>query len=152
MDDATAAIKAGVYSAHDKKNIFTTDPHPFIAEVCALSAASFLLKGRRPARLDMYQLLLRGFIQSPEEWSALYCLNERTLRNICEEDSNLSPKQFLCLYHALNYILASDCLVRSMSGHAKTREMLLNRLDFCDQCAEFVVRNGETTYGPLYLA
>ena len=108
MDDATAAIKAGVYSAHDKKNIFTTNPHPFIAEVCALSTASFLLKGRRPTRLDMYQLLLRGFIQTPEEWSALYCLNERTLRNICEEDSNLSPKQFLNLYNTLNSILVSD--------------------------------------------
>jgi len=152
MDDATAAIKAGVYSAHDKKNIFTTNPHPFIAEVCALSAASFLLKSRRPARFDMYQLLLRGFIQTPEEWSANYCLNERTLRLICEDDSNLSPKQFLCLYHALNFILASDCLVRSMEGYATTRETLLNRLEFCDQCAEYVVRNSETIYGPQYLA
>jgi Response regulator receiver domain. len=151
MDDATAAIKAGVYSAHDKKSIFTTNPHPFIAEVCALSAASFLLKGRRPARFDMYQLLLRGFVQTPEEWSANYCLNERTLRMICEDDSNLSPKQFLYLYHVLNFILVSDCLVRSMDGYEKTRGTLLNRLEFYNQCAEYVIRNHETVYGPHYL-
>jgi hypothetical protein len=100
----------------------------------------------------MYQLLLRGFIQTPEEWSALYCLNERTLRNICEEDSNLSPKQFLNLYHTLNSILVSDCLVQSMDGHEKTRETLLNRFEFYDQCADYVVRNSETIYGPLFLA
>jgi hypothetical protein len=151
MDDATAAIKAGVYSAHDKKNIFTTNPHPFIAEVCALSTVSFLLKGKRPARLDMYHLLLRGFVQTPEEWSAQYCLNERTLRNICEGDSTLSPKQFLSLYHTLNSILVSDCLVRSMDGHEKTRETLINRFDFYDQCADYVVRNSGTIYGPLFL-
>jgi len=96
MDDATAAIKAGVYSAHDKKNIFTTNPHPFIAEVCALSTASFLLKGRRPTRLTCINFCCAVLFR-PREWSALYCLNERTLRNICEEDSNLSPKQFLNL-------------------------------------------------------
>lgn len=151
MDDATAAIKAGVYSAHDKKNIFTKNPHPFIAEVCALSAASFLFRARIPSRFDMYQLLLRSFIQGTDIWSSHYCLNERTLRYICEEDSNLSPKQFLYLYNVLNYILVTDCLVQSMDGYAATREVLCSRLEFCNQCAEYVLRNLETVYEPLFL-
>ena len=39
-----------------------------------------------------------------------------------------------------------------MDGHEKTRETLFNRFEFYDQCADYVVRNSETIYGPLFLA
>jgi AraC-like DNA-binding protein len=151
MDDATAAIKAGVFSAHDKKSIFAFDPHPFISEVCALSAASFLLKARKPPRFDLYQLLLREFIPTPDDWSTRYCMNERTLRNICEEDSHLTPKQFLSFFHALNSLLISDCIVDSMKGSAAVRQALVDQRGFYDQCLDYVLRNIDPVYGPLFL-
>ncbi len=39
-----------------------------------------------------------------------------------------------------------------MDGYETTRETFFNRLEFYDQCAEYVVRNNETIYGPQYLA
>ena len=151
MDDATAAIKAGVFSAHDKKSIFAVDPHPFISEVCALATVSFLLKARRPTRFDLYQLIFREFVRTPEDWSERYCMNVRTLRNICEEDARLSPKQFLCFFHALNSLMVSDCIVGSMAGAAALRQAFVQRRDFYDYCLDYVARNINAVYGPLFL-
>ena len=144
-------MREGAFSAYDKKSIFTSNPHEFIKETCSLAVLSFLLNARKPERLDMYFLLLKKHIESPEEWSLKYSLNERSVRDICEEDSGLTARQFLLLFHVLNAIVFSDCLIEGMEGYNAAHTELENKKAFYRQCAEYVLRYFEAIYGPRFL-
>jgi CheY-like chemotaxis protein len=151
MSDATEALKAGAYSVYDKKNIFLSDPHKFIEETCALSILSFIFKARRPMKFELFQVLIQGFITTSESWSNSCWINERTFRRLCEEESFLTVKQFLSLYHALNAIVLSDCLLPGMPGFEGIREKIIQRIDYYGQCAHYVVDHLDSVFGPRYL-
>ncbi len=151
MGAATAAIKCGAYGAYDKNEIFRANPHHFIRETCALSTLSFLLDSRILEKFDMFDLLIKNCIQTPEEWSLNYCRNERTIRDICMENSGLTAKQFLCFFHALNAVIVSDCIIREMNGYDKILEVLIKNEDFYEHCSEYVLSRLENVYGPRYL-
>lgn len=151
MSDATEALKLGAYSVYDKKNIFFSDPHKFIEEVCSLSILSFLLKARKPKKFEIFQVLVRGFILTPESWSYSCWLNGRTFRRLCEEDSFVTPKQFLALFHALKAIIVSDCLLESMSGYSDAYQKLDHNREFFNQCGEFVLHHLDAIFGPRFL-
>jgi hypothetical protein len=149
--DATMAIREGAYGAYDKVTLFTGNPHEFIKEMCALAVLSFLLNAKKPERLDIFFLLLKKHIQTPEEWSLAYCLNERSVRDICEENSGLTTKQFLPFYHALNAIIFSDCIIDGMAGSGEAVAQLKSKKAFYEQCAEFVIYHMDTIFGPRFL-
>lgn len=146
MTDATEALKNGAHGAYDKFTVFTMNPNVFISEVCALSTLSFLLKTRNPARFEIYKILLSEFIRTPQEWIIRSYTNECTLRKIMEDNSSLSPKQFLCMFNALYSVLMSDCLMDSFSDFVKIRDSLLLRSDYYIACAEFVVSHMENVF------
>ena len=146
MTDATAAIKNGAYGAYDKTSVFTMNPNCFISEVCALSALSFLLKTRNPTRFEIYKILLSEFIRTPQEWINKSCTNECTLRKSTKDNSNLSPKQFLCMFNALYSVLMSDCLMDSFPDFVKFRDILQHHFDYYAACAEFVVSHMENVF------
>jgi hypothetical protein len=111
MDDANAAKDAGAYSVHDKNHIFRFSANTLLHEVCGLSVLSFLLKGKKPTNFELYKILLREFVKTPEDWIGKFPITDLTLRRNCLENSFVSPNQFLNLFHALNFILLSDCLI-----------------------------------------
>jgi hypothetical protein len=151
MSTATDAIKAGAYGAYDKNEIFLSNPHNFIREVCALSTLSLLMNAIVRERFDMFDLLIKKFIQTPEEWSHQYCRNERTIRDMCEEYSGLTAKQFLIFFHAINSILLSDCIVMGLNGHDQIMDDLLKREVFYERCCQYVLMHLEDVYGSRYL-
>ncbi len=145
--DATVAMREGAFGAYDKNTIVVSNTHEFIREVCSLATLSFLLHARKPERFDMFTLLIRNFIRSPEEWSRFFCRNERSVRNICEEYSGLTARQFLFLFHALNAIVFSDCLVKGMAGYTEAAAELDGRRAFHENCAGYVAERFEMVYG-----
>jgi hypothetical protein len=151
LSDATLSIRHGAYGAYDKNAIFTSNPHDFIKEICSLATLSFLLNAKRPERFDMFMLLVKNDIRSSDEWSNIYCVNERTVRDICEENSGLTAKQFLLFYHALNAAILSDCLIEGMAGYNYNYSVLVDKKNFYDECAEFVIHNFDTVYCQRYL-
>jgi len=151
MSDATKALKTGAYSVHDKKVVFFSDPHQFIEEVCSLSILSFLLKARKPQKFELFQLLIRGFIETPERWSYSCWINGRTFRRLCEEDSSLTPRQFLFFFHALKAAIVSDCLLEAMVGYGEAREKIMQHIDFYEKCGEYVLHRLDSIFGPRYL-
>jgi hypothetical protein len=151
LSDATMAIREGAYGAYDKNAIFISNPHEFIKEACSLSVMSFLLNARKSERMDMFFLLLKKHIETAEEWSRVFSLNERSMRDKCEENTGLTSKQFLCFYHALKAIVLSDCLIEGMNGYDGVVADLNNKKEFYEQCAEYVLHNFDTIYGPLFV-
>jgi len=149
--DATIAIREGAYGAYDKVMLFTGNPHPFVEETCALAVLSFLLNAKKPERLDMFSLLLKKHIQTPEEWSEAYSLNERSIRDICEENSGLTSKQFLFFFHTLYSVIVSDCIIEAMAGATESLSRVENKKAFYERCAEFVIDHIDTVYGPKFL-
>jgi hypothetical protein len=148
--DATMAIREGAYGAYDKVTLFTGNPHGFIQETCALAILSFLMNAKKPERLDMFFLLLKNHIQSTEEWAAAYNLNERSIRDITEENSGLTSRQFLPFFHALYAIIMSDCIIEGMPGASEAFSRLENKKAFYEQCAEFVIYHMDTVFKPKF--
>jgi len=148
--DATIAMREGAFGAYDKNAIMVSNTHDFIKEVCALATLSLLLDARKPERFDMFTLLLNRFIRTQEEWSREYCLNERSVRNICEENSGLTARQFLYLYHTLNRILLDDCFVGYRSYTSENVPFSKETEDFFYSCAEYVVTHFDKVYGRWY--
>jgi hypothetical protein len=151
MGDATEALRLGAYSVYDKKAIFISDPHKFLEEMCSLLVLSFLLKARKPKNFEIFQVLVRGFIPTSESWSYGCWLNQRTFRRLCTEDSFLTPKQFLSLFHALKALVLSDCLLEPMSGFTEALKKILDHRDFYIQCGDFVLHYLDSVFKPLYL-
>jgi len=149
--DAMLAIREGACGAYDKVMLFTGNPHPFVEETCALASLSFLLNAKKPERMEMFFLLLKKHIQTPEEWSKAYNLNERSIRDICEENSGLTSKQFLFFFHALYAVIVSDCIIEAMAGAAEAFSRVENKKAFYELCAEFVTDHIDTVYGPRFL-
>jgi hypothetical protein len=150
MNDASLALKAGAYSVYDKKEIFMKTPIGFIDEICALSVLTFALKLKKAKNFELFHILIRGFIPTPERWSYSCCINERTFRRLCEEDSSLSPKQFLSLFHALYAIVLSDCIPESTQGYDEAREKIVRNIDFYCQCFDYVLDRMDSLFRPLY--
>jgi hypothetical protein len=151
MSAATEALKAGVYSAYDKNEIFWSNPHKFLKEACALAALSFILNLTTLDRFEMFDLLINRRIHTPEEWSLHFCRNERTIRDTCADFSGLTAKQFLSFFHALNAAILSECLLESFSGYnALVEELLLNE-NFYEECGGYVLAHMDIIYGPRYL-
>jgi hypothetical protein len=90
-------------------------------------------------------------IETPKEWSIHYCRNERTIRNVCEEYSGLTSKQFLNLFHALNAAILSDCLLVNIEGYDQILEGLINNEVFYEKCCQYVLNRLDRLYGPRYL-
>jgi hypothetical protein len=151
LSDATMAFREGAYGAYDKNAIFISNPHEFIKETCSLSVLSFLLNARKPDRMDMFFLLMKKHSETSEEWSRFFGLNERSIRDICEENSGLTAKQFLCFYHALKAIVLSDCLIEGLKGYDEALADLNGKKEFYEQCAEYVLHNFDTIYVPLFV-
>jgi hypothetical protein len=151
MSVATDALKAGVYSAYDKNEIFWSNPHKFIKEACALSTLSFMLNLMIQDRFAMFDLLIKRRIHTPEEWSLHFCRNERTIRDTCADFSGLTAKQFLSFYHALYAATLSDCLLESFSGFDEIMEDLLLNEHFYEDCGNYVIAHLDIVYGPRYL-
>jgi hypothetical protein len=151
MDDATEAIRAGCFGVFDKMSFFQRHINKFIAEVCALSTLSFMLKARLPSRFNMFEILLKKNIWTPKEWSDLYCLNEYDIRKTCVENSGLTAKQFLYLYHTLRSILISDCQKIPIDSNGSACEEIIKDSDSIIECADFVLTHIDSIYGPLYL-
>jgi hypothetical protein len=151
MDDATQAIRAGCYGVFDKSSMFLRNFNKFIVEVCSLSTLSFILNAKRPSRFDLFKVLLVNDVQSPKVWSELYCLNEYDVRKTCMENSGLTAKQFLCLYHALKSILLSDCLLAQIDKSDTVYAAINQDLEFKTNCLEFVLSHIDSIYSPIYL-
>jgi hypothetical protein len=151
LSDATMAIREGAYGAYDKNAIFISNPHEFIKETCSLSVLSFLLNARKSERMDMFFLLMKKHIETAEEWSRVFGLNERSIRDMCEENSGLTAKQFLYFFHTLKAIVLSDCLIDGMKGYDDVLADLTSKKEFYEQCAEYVIHNFDTIYGPLFV-
>jgi hypothetical protein len=151
LSDATMAIREGAYGAYDKNAIFISNPHEFIKETCSLAVLSFLLNAKKSERMDMFFLLMKKHIETSEEWSRFFSLNERSMRDQCEENSGLTSKQFLYFYHALKAIVLSDCLINGMKGYDEVLADLTSKKEFYEQCAEYVLHNFDTIYGPLFV-
>ena len=151
MDDATEAIRGGCYGTFDKIGVITKNSHKFIYEVCSLATLSFLLKTKRTSRFDMFEVLIRNFIRTPEEWSRLYCLNEYSIRETCIENAELTAKQFLYAFHALRSIALLDCYSAPLDGNNSLFNTFIFHRDFILQCAEYFLSHIESVYGPIYL-
>jgi len=151
MEDAAEAMKEGCHGVYDKRTVFTKNPHKFIIETCTLATLAFLLKGKKPSRPDMFDLLTQRFITSPNEWSEWYCLNSYSVRETCVMDSGLTAKQFLNIFHALRSILIFDCYVKPLNGINSHYEKCMQYAQCIEQCAEFVADNINAVYGPVYL-
>ena len=151
MSDATEALKNGAYGVHDKKVVFFSGPHQFIEEVCSLAVLSFMLKARKPKKFEIFQLLVRGFIDTPEKWSYSCWINARTFRRLCEEESSLTARQFLALFHALKAATVSDCLLEGMIGFEELRDKIIQHVDFYEKSGEYVLNHLETVFGPRFL-
>jgi len=151
VEDATKAMKAGAYCCYDKKNLFIKTLNLFIYNICSLLALSFPLKAKQPMRMDGFMLLVNNFVQTPEEWAEKYFQTFRSVWNFCKIHSELTPKQFLSLFHSIQFILLSDCLVRSAPGYESLTGILEQRMDFYLQCLDFVLKNKDSIFAPLYL-
>lgn len=148
--DATIAMREGAYGVYDKNAVAVSHTADFIKEVCALATLSFLLHARKPDRFDMFTLLLNRFIRTQEEWSLAYCLNERSIRNICEENSGLTARQFLRLYHTINRILQADCLRMDNGNSDICKACSAENMGFYRVCAEYVITHFDQVYGHWY--
>jgi hypothetical protein len=151
MSAATDALKAGVYSAYDKNEIFWSNPHKFVREACALAALSFMLNLTILDRFAMFDLLINKRIHTPEEWSLHFCRNERTIRDTCADFSGLTAKQFLSFFHALNAAILSECLLVRFSGYDEIMEDLILHEHFYEECGAYVLAHLDIIYGPRYL-
>ena len=149
--DATVAIRGGAFGAYDKNAAIVSNAGEFIKEICALSTLSFLLHARKPERFDMFTLLIDRCIRSQEEWGRAYYRNERSVRNICEEYSGLTARQFLYLFHTLNATLRSDCLIEGMAGYEKSAADLNENERFYKECSKYVVSRFDRVFGPKCL-
>ena len=150
MNDATAAIKSGAYSAHDKGWLIVNGTHNFISEVCAVSVLSFLLKTRKTTRFEIFQALINHPIETLEEWSYTTCICQHTLRKLIEDFSGLSPKQFISLYHVLYAILVFDCLNPTKKEN-EVYSLLKKQEEYYAQCAGYVTSHLTSVYAPHYL-
>jgi hypothetical protein len=146
LSDATMAIREGAYGAYDKMLLFTGNPHVFIEEICSLAVLSFLFNAKIPDRSDLFFLLLKNHIETPEDWSLAYCLNERSIRDVCEENSGLTAKQFLPFFHVLKAVILSDCVIDGMKGAEEAYNKLELKKSFYEQCAEFVLYHIDTVF------
>jgi hypothetical protein len=150
MDDANVAKDAGAFSVHDKGHIFRFASNILIYEVCGLSVLSFLLKGKNPTNFEMYRMLIREFVKTPEEWVSKFPITDLTLRRICLENSFITPKQFLNLFHALNFALLSECLSNTTDDFQEISERVTRSHDFYIKCSEYVLSRLDSVYAPLY--
>jgi hypothetical protein len=151
VGDATEALKAGAYCCYDKIDLFPKKLNFAINSICGLSALSFSLKATRPSDINVFLLLLENFIRTPEEWAEKYFRTFRSIWNFCKINSELTPKQFLCLFHAIYFILLLDCLKKDFPGYEAFNNILEKRSDFYLQCVEFVLDNNDKIYTPLFL-
>jgi hypothetical protein len=151
VGDATEALKAGAYCCYDKIDLFPKTLNFAINSICGLSALSFSLKATLPADIRGFLFLLENFIQTPEEWAEKYFKTFRSIWNFCKINSELTPKQFLCLFHALQFVLLSDCLVRDLPAYKILSGILAKRLNFYLECVDFVLKNSEKVYAHLFL-
>jgi hypothetical protein len=149
--DTSQAMKAGAYVCYDKENLFTKMINTFVNSVSNLSALSFALRASRPSGWNGFSLLLENFIQTPEEWAEHYFMTSRSIWNFCKMNSGITPNQFLYLFHALRFVLLSDCLVKNVPAYETLKETMAKSLDFYLECINFVLKNSEKVYAPVFL-
>jgi hypothetical protein len=150
MEDANLAKNAGAFSVHDKIKLFQFSIKNLIHEACGLSALSFLLRAKKPINFDLFKILVQEFIQTPEEWKRKFPITDITFRRICHENSLISPKQFLNLFHALNFVLLSDCLTNTAANYREISDNFFSRSDFYVKCSEYVIAHFDSIYASLY--
>lgn len=149
--DATCAIRKGAFGAYDKNTVIAGNTDEYIKEICALSSLSFLLHAQKPERFEMFTLLLDHFICTQEEWSRIYCRNERSVRNICEEYSGLTARQFLYLFHVLTATLYSDCIMEDTVDSGDIPVHLNEQKRLYRECASYVLSRFDRVYKPKLL-
>ncbi len=149
--DATLSMQAGAYGCYDKTNLFTKTINIFLQNVSDLAALSFSLKATRPSDWKGFSLLLNNFIQTPEEWTNYYFKTFRSVWNFCKMNSGFTPKQFLCIFHAIRFVLLSDCIFKDLPDYDAMTEALANRLDFYLESIDYVLKNSEKIYTSLFL-
>jgi ActR/RegA family two-component response regulator len=106
MSTASRAMKLGAMRVFDKNpaNLDT-----LYQEVCSTAALGFVLSGAKTKYLDVYQLLQRKAVSTPDEWATEACLSVRQLERICAIHSSLTARLQLRLFYAvLGLLLAAD--------------------------------------------
>jgi ActR/RegA family two-component response regulator len=102
MNVSSKAMQLGAYKVFDKEPALLSEMH---AEVCALAALAYILKGTGTKYFPLFKILLNEEIDTTEAWAQAACVTKRQIERICSMHVNLPPRFIVPLFYTIRYLL-----------------------------------------------